>query len=125
MSEEDEEFQKQLAKLAEILAEEPQPEPLNEYRLYYDPPTGNPFSFAMEDHPGSPYIVVSKEDYERNAINEIKVINGRLCYKQLDAFNKIRYVRSKDGSVVTLENDIQFPVDDEFEGNTSSWKLDG
>jgi hypothetical protein len=121
MNEEDEEFLRQLAELEKML--EPMPVALNEYRLYYDTPTGNPFCFAMEDHPGSAYIVVSKEDYERNAINEIKVINGRLYYMKVDAHNKVRYVVSNNG-LPTLKNDIQFVVDDEYVGDVTNWKLD-
>jgi hypothetical protein len=124
MSEEDDEFLRQLKILEELLAQEPQPEQLMEYRLYYDTPTGNPFCFAMEHHHGSAYIVVSKEDYERNALNEIKVINGKLCYKEIDAFNKIKYVPSQHG-VSTLKNDIQFPVDEDYAGETSTWNTNG
>jgi uncharacterized protein YaiE (UPF0345 family) len=119
MNEEDLEFERQLAELAKMV--EPLPPPPSEYRLYYDTPTGNPFAFSMEHHPGSAYILVTKEDYETANIEEIKVINGRLMYKKIDSFNKIKYGPGK--GVATVKDDIQFVVDDEYDGETSTWKL--
>ena len=119
MNEEEIEFQRQLAELAKMI--DPFPEPPTEYRLYYDTPTGNPFSFSMEHHTGSAYIVVTKEQYETANIEEIKVINGRLMYKKIDAYNKVRYVPGP--GVATVKDDIQFVVDDEYAGETSTWKL--
>jgi hypothetical protein len=117
MNEQDD-FEQQLAELAKML--DPLPDPPKEYRLYYDTPTGDPFCFSMENHPGSAYIVVTKEQYENANIEEIKVINGRILYKTLDSYNKIRYVLGK--GVATIKNDIQFVVDDEYQGETSNWK---
>ena len=119
MNEEELEFARQLAELAKML--DPLPTPPTEYRLYYDTPTGNPFCFSMEDNPGSAYIVVTKEDYETANIEYIKVINGRLLHKKVNEFNEIHYVPGE--GVATVKDDIQFVVDDEYDGETSTWKL--
>ena len=118
MNEEELALQQQLAELEMML--EPLPAPPTEYRLYYDTPTGNPFAFSMEHHHGAAYIVVTKEDYETANIEEVKVINGRLMHKKIDGANKVKYVPGK--GVATVKNDIQFVVDDEYEGEKSTWK---
>ena len=120
MSEEDLEFQKQYEQMLKMIAPIPECKPT--YYLYYDTPTGNAFEFSMEYHQGSAYIHVTKEEYETLNINEIKVINGRVYKRELDAMNRVKYVRASAGTA-TLKDDIQFVVDDDYDGDVSNWKL--
>ena len=112
---------------------EPLPEFKLEYRLYYDKNTGDPLFFSMTDEPGE-YIIVTKEDYEEAAINYIQVVDNKLVRKKLDSELTNRYVPADNtdfavteitnSSTKTIKNDIQFVVDDTYNGEVSIWKLD-
>jgi hypothetical protein len=118
MNDDELEFLRQIEELNKMI--DPIIDPFIEYRLYYDAATGDPFCFSMENNPGSAYIRVTKELYETANINEIKVINGRILFMTIDSYNKVKYVRGP--GIATVKNDIQFVVDDDYEGETSTWK---
>jgi hypothetical protein len=113
-------FEQQLKLLAKMI--EPLPVFKEEYRLYYDKNSGDPLFFSMESPLGD-YIIVTKEDYEQAAINYIQVVEGKLVRKKLQSELQNRYIPSATG-VRTIEDDIQFVVDDDYKGPVSIWKLD-
>ena len=47
-----------------------------EYRLYYDPESGNPLFYSSEDDAGA-YLVVDKETYNIGNYN-CRVVNGKI-----------------------------------------------
>jgi len=113
-------FTEQLKILMTML--EPLPPIRYEYRLYYDKSTGNPLFFSMETPPGD-YIIVTKEDYESAAINYIQVIDNKLVRKPLHSDIQNRFVPTADQGTRTIENDIQFVVDETYVGPVSIWRL--
>lgn len=61
----------------DILRNMPDPLPVS-WRLYYDPETGQPICYSMEDLPGN-YIDVDAETFARSPMN-VRVVAGQLKY---------------------------------------------
>jgi hypothetical protein len=61
----------------DILRAMPEPKPVF-WRLYYNPETGYPIRYSMEDLPGN-YIDVDPDTFARSPFN-LRVVNGQIKY---------------------------------------------
>jgi len=78
-----------------------------EYRLYYEPESGTPLFYSMEDEPGT-YIVVDKNTYNQGnyhcTVEKGKIIN----YNTISNYRKL--VPSDTGFTTHIEN-IMIPTE--------------
>ena len=79
-------------------------EPL-EYRIYYDPETGVPYSLSMEKPEGA-YIVGTKEQFETVILKRIRIKDGAIKYIDFHPRNVLKLQRDSDGEFTTVRNDM-------------------
>ena len=70
-----------------IMANAPEPTPVF-FRLYYDPTTGKPISYSMEDLPGT-YITIDADAYHRSSMR-IRIRDGKIVPLALSGLPKLK-----------------------------------
>jgi len=70
-----------------ILHDAAEPAPVF-FRLYYDPTTGKPISYSMEDLPGT-YITIDAETYHRSSMR-IRIRDGKIIPLALPSLPKLK-----------------------------------
>ena len=80
-----------------------------EYRLYYEPETGEPRFYTMDEEEGE-YIVVTKEQFAA-ARYDVYVKDGEIKRKRANSIGKL--VPTKEG-YGTLKKDISIVGDEQY-----------
>ena len=79
-------------------------EPL-EYRIYYDPQTGIPWTLTTEK-PNGAFIVITKEEYDSVILSRIRIRDDKIKYIDFHPKNVLKLQRDTDGEFTTITNDM-------------------
>ena len=90
------------------------------YRIYYNKSTGDCLYSDVVLH-NDPCIEVDRATFDVFNPTLYRVVNGRLKPKQIDYSDK-RILTIGDGAYKTIKGSSMFLVEDNYEGETTSWK---
>lgn len=92
---------------------------LPELRVYYDN-DGNIICYSCEKLDGN-FLVIDKETYAEGR-HDLKVIEGKLT--AVNSRYTIFKLKPNINGIKCASEDINIIVDDDYNGSTTSWKLD-
>ena len=75
-----------------------------EYRLYYETGSGKPIAMSSSGNIDAPYVVITKDVYDRAAYNNLKVVDGKLVTIDNQYTSMLQLKKSSTGEYATAKN---------------------